>query len=116
MIIDMRLPVTSSRRCEQITAFGASDVPDVKISAQIASMSGSRPGSAALAPAERVGERRAERRRRIVGIGEAGRREDRRQVVGDRREQRLVPRLGDHEAAVRVLRRRAAGARRGGCG
>ena len=49
MIIDIRLPVTSSRRCEQITAFGASDVPDVKINAQIASMSGSSPGSAAAA-------------------------------------------------------------------
>ena len=40
-----RLPVTSSRRCVQITALGADDVPDVKMSAHIVSTSGSRPGS-----------------------------------------------------------------------
>ena len=33
----------------QITAFGTSEVPDVKMSAQIESMSGSRPGSFAAA-------------------------------------------------------------------
>ena len=103
MIIRMRLPVTSSRRCEQITALGASDVPDVKISAQIASTSGSMPRSSRRHRRERVVERRAERRRRIVGVGEPGRREHRRQLVGDRREQCLVPGLGDHESAVRVL-------------
>ena len=41
----IRLPVTRSRRCEQITAFGASEVPLVKISAHGVSTSGSRPGS-----------------------------------------------------------------------
>ena len=61
MIIDMRLPVTSSRRCEQITAFGASDVPDVKINAQIESTSGSSPGSAASGVRARA-RRRATRR------------------------------------------------------
>ena len=45
MIMRIRLPVTSRRRCEQITAFGASDVPDVKISAHGVSTSGSSPGS-----------------------------------------------------------------------
>ena len=44
MIIDMRLPVTSRRRCVQITALGTSEVPDVKISAQMLSTSGSTPG------------------------------------------------------------------------
>ena len=83
MIIAMRLPVTSSRRCEQITAFGASDVPDVKINAQIASTSGSSPGSAAsrAARARRRGTRpasTADRRRRrtgsTTGSAEVGRR------------------------------------------
>ena len=105
MIIVMRLPVTSRRRCVQITALGASEVPDVKISAQIESTSGSRPGSAAprarssasASDAPSVG-------RGIVGVREAGRREHRRQPVGDRREQRLVARLGDHQPAVRVQR------------
>ena len=41
----MRLPVTIRRRCEQITALGASLVPEVKMSAQIDSTSGSMPGS-----------------------------------------------------------------------
>ena len=99
----MRLPVTSSRRCEQITAFGASDVPEVKISAQIASMSGSMPRSAALCTGQRDVERRAERDVRIVVIGEAGGREDRWQVGGDRREQVVVPGFGDDQSAVRVL-------------
>ena len=49
-------------------------------------------------------ERRRRAGRRIAGVGEPGRREDRWQPVGDRREQRLVARLGEHEPAVRVLR------------
>ena len=101
----MRLPVTSRRRCEQITAFGASDVPDVKINAQIESRSGSRPGSAASpCGAERGRERHPERGRRVVGIGEPVRGHDRRQVVGDRRQQVFVPRFGEHQPAVRVDR------------
>ena len=44
-IIEKRVPVTISRRWLQMTALGASDVPDVKISAQGVSMSGSNPGS-----------------------------------------------------------------------
>ena len=104
MIIDMRLPVTSSRRCEQITAFGASDVPDVKISAQIESTSGSRPGSVAPACAASASASDAPSvDGGSSGVGEPGRRQDRRQPVGDRREQRLVAGLGDHEPAVRVL-------------
>ncbi len=105
MIIDMRLPVTSSRRCEQITALGASEVPDVKMSAQMLSTSGSMPASVAPScAAERVAERGAEQREvAIVGVGEPGGREHGRQPVGDRLEKRRVPGLGDHEAAVRVL-------------
>ena len=103
MIIDMRLPVTSSRRCEQITAFGRvggarrederPDRVDVGLDARVV----------VADTVERVGERRAERRFRIGGIGEAGRVEDRRQLGGDRREQRFVAGLGEHEAAMRVL-------------
>ena len=105
MIIAMRLPVTSSRRCEQITAFGASEVPDVKINAQIESMSGSSPGSARVGVRrERGGERRAERGRLVAGLREPVGRDDRRQPVGDRRQQRLVARLGEHQAAVGVER------------
>ena len=102
MIIDMRLPVTSRRRCVQITALGASEVPDVKISAQMLSTSGSRPGSSAVT-GERVGQRRTERGRGVVGIGEPRRHVGSGQSVGDRREQCLVTRLGDQEPAVGVL-------------
>ncbi len=98
----MRLPVTRSRRCEQMTALGASEVPDVKISAQIESMSGSSPGSAAEAGSV-SGQQGAERRRRVVGVDEASRHEHRRQFGCDRGEQRLVARFGDHEGAVGVL-------------
>ena len=99
----MRLPVTSSRRCEQITAFGASDVPDVKISAQIASMSGSSPGRrpACAASASSSDEPSVD-----AGSSASANRlddEHRRKLARDRREQRLVPRLGDHEPAVGVL-------------
>ena len=82
--------MTRSRRCEQITAFGASLVPLVKIRAQIASTSGSTPGSVGRHGGERVVERRPHH-------------EHRRQAVGDRREQLEVLGLGDHEAAVRLL-------------
>ena len=71
MIIGMRLPVTSSRRCEQITAFGADDVPDVKISAQIASMSGSTPRSSAGTAASASASDAPRVDARIVGVGEA---------------------------------------------
>jgi hypothetical protein len=104
MIIDMRLPVTSSRRCEQMTAFGASDVPDVKMSAQIASRSGSSPGSTeswGRRGAEGEGAPGAERRRWVVVVGEAGRHQHRRKLAGHRLEQVLVARLGDDERAVR---------------
>ena len=70
----MRLPVTSSRRCEQITAFGASDVPDVKISAQIASTSGSRPGSSLGIAASASSSDAPSVGGGIVGVGEARRR------------------------------------------
>ena len=103
MIIDMRLPVTSSRRCEQITAFGASDVPDVKISAQIESMSGSSPGSAAPACGASATSSAAPSGSGLVaGLGEPVGRQDRRQLRRDRREQRFVARLGEHQAAVGV--------------
>ena len=86
MIIAMRLPVTRSRRCVQITAFGASDVPDVKISAQIVSTSGSSPGSVVAY----VGERGVERRRRSTADRRVGEAVDTSTggSVGDRREQR----------------------------
>ena len=111
MIIDMRLPVTSSRRCEQITALGASEVPDVKISAQMPSTSGSMPASVAPScAASAVAQRWTEWARGpagviagVVGVGEPGRGEHRRQAVGDRLEQARVARLGDDEPAVRVL-------------
>jgi len=45
MIAAMRVPVWSKRRCVQITAFGADDVPEVKISAQRDDTSGSSPAS-----------------------------------------------------------------------
>ena len=45
MMAAMRVPVCSSRRCVQITAFGADDVPDVKINAQRELTSGSSPAS-----------------------------------------------------------------------
>ena len=114
----MRLPVTSSRRCEQITAFGASDVPDVKISAQSVSGPGSIPGSSVRDRRERVVEIVADHGRPVgdAGLGEPVRDEHRRELARDRREQRLVPRLGDDEPAVGVLRRRGAGARPAGCG
>ncbi|CAB4819850.1 unannotated protein [freshwater metagenome] len=41
-----RLPVVSNLLCEQITAFGADVVPDVKINAQGVSAEGWIPGSA----------------------------------------------------------------------
>ena len=105
MIIAMRLPVTSRRRCVQITAFGASDVPDVKINAQIESRSGSRPGSVAPAcGASAAVSGDPERGGHVVGIGEPVRGHDRRQVVGDGRQQVLVPRFGEHQPAVRVDR------------
>ncbi len=104
MIIDMRLPVTSSRRCEQMTAFGASEVPDVKISAQMESTSGSSPGSRRSGErCERVRERHADLGRGIVAVGEAGRGEHRRQAIGDRLEEGGVPGFGQHEPAMRVL-------------
>jgi hypothetical protein len=52
---------------------------------------------------ERVGERGAERRGRVAGIGEAARRQHGRQPARDRGEQVLVAGLGDHEPAVGVL-------------
>ena len=100
----MRLPVTSSRRCEQITAFGASDVPLVKMSAQIVSTDGL---EARVGRSSYAGER---------GVEASPDLEHRRQLVRDRREQLAVLGLGDHEPAVRCARCRAAGARRGGCG
>src|SRR5260370_1108806 len=42
MIAAIRAPVCNRRRCVQITAFGADDVPDVKISAHRELTSGSR--------------------------------------------------------------------------
>ena len=88
----MRLPVTSSRRCEQITAFGASEVPDVKISAQIASTSGSRPGSVgAGVRGERVGERR--RRASAPGSSASAKRvDDEHRRQAGRRSARAAPR------------------------
>ena len=47
MIMLMRTPVTMIRRWLQITAFGASEVPDVKMSAHVMSASGCSPGSGA---------------------------------------------------------------------
>ena len=99
----IRLPVTSRRRCEQMTAFGASDVPLVKISAHGVSTSGSRPGSSVAHGGERGLERVADH-------------EHRRELVADRREEVEVAGLGDDEPAVGVLHVAAAGARRAGCG
>src|SRR5438105_1744383 len=45
MIAAIRVPVWSKRRCVQITAFGADDVPDVKINAHRELTSGSSPAS-----------------------------------------------------------------------
>ena len=103
MIIVMRLPVTRSRRCEQITAFGESDVPDVKINAQIESTSGSRPGSAAPvwdANASSSGSP-------SVAGGSPGATNLVDERIGGScpaigREERFVARLGDHEPAMRV--------------
>ena len=104
MIMPMRLPVTRSRRCEQITAFGASDVPLVKISAQIVSTDGLEAGVASC------------RTRRARASSVVADLEHRRQVVGDRREQLAVLGSVIDEPAVRCARCRAAGARPGGCG
>ena len=101
----------------QITAFGASDVPDVKISAQSVSRPGSSPASCRRRPPSASSRSRRARAGRVVGVGEAGAtRAPRGSAVGDRREQRLVPRLGDHERRSRCAARRAGGARRGACG
>ena len=43
----MRFRVTRGRRCEQIPALGADEVPEVKISAHWVSRSGSMPRSSA---------------------------------------------------------------------
>ena len=45
MIIAIRLPVTMRRRCEQITAFGDPEVPDVNTRAQRVDGSCASPGS-----------------------------------------------------------------------
>ncbi len=105
MIMVMRLPVTRSRRCEQMTALGASEVPDVKINAQIESMSGSSPGSPAVACTSSASA--SDEPNVDAGSSGAAKRpddEDGWKAIGDRREQRLVAGFGDHEAAVRVLR------------
>ena len=47
----IRLPVTMNRRWLQMTALGAADVPDVKMSPHSVSGSGSSPGSTAWTPA-----------------------------------------------------------------
>ena len=105
-MIPMRLPVTRNRRCVQITAFGASDVPDVKISPQSVSGPGSTPASLARRPrrARRRGRRRAPDR---VGSAPVRKRDARRAPPGARSaigaSSGEVPGLGDHQVAVGVL-------------
>jgi len=52
----MRTPVCNIRRCVQMTAFGADDVPDVKISAHREVTSGSMPGSSVDCSASAAGK------------------------------------------------------------
>ena len=70
-MMPIRLPVTRRRRWVQITALGASEVPEVKMSAQRVSGSGSRPRSSSPIGAERGIEVVAERPVRVVAVGEA---------------------------------------------
>ena len=106
----MRLPVTSSRRCEQMTAFGASEVPRREDQRPERVDVGLEPGVVGARPRR---ERRSEARLRSTvtstGVDELGSPRSASSSVE-------VPRLGDDETAVGVHRRRAAGARRGGCG
>ena len=70
-MIPMRFPVTRKRRCVQITALGASDVPDVKMRLHNVSGPGSIPASVGATRAERVVEVGAELRTsrlRVVGV------------------------------------------------
>ena len=108
-MMPMRLPVTMSRRCVQMTALGESDVPDVKIRPNSAIGPGLDAGIGGRDPGERVvevapepgsGRRRA---RGVAGLGKPARHEHGRQLAHDRFEQRLVAGFGDDEPAVRVL-------------
>ncbi len=103
----IRLPVTMNRRWLQMTALGAADVPDVKMSPHSVSGSGSSPGSAARDAGEGIVERLAHARHRVAAVDEAAGDE---QIVGlgrqashDRLEQRRVARLGHDQPHVRVL-------------
>ena len=108
----IRLPVVSSRRCVQRTAFGAADVPDVKSSAQRASTSGSAGAGSALTSRVVVGPgclqcllERLTRGRRLVPVGETVRDEDPSREchsLGARSQLLLVTRLGDDELDVGV--------------
>ena len=101
--MESRLPVTSSRRCEQITAFGASEVPEVKINAQIASRSGSMPGSSRPTPASASSRSAPIEVAGSSPSGEPFRDEDGSQPIRDRFEQGGVAGFGQHEAAMGVL-------------
>jgi len=115
-MIPIRVPVTRNRRWVQMTAFGASEVPEVKISAQSVSGFGLEARVVGAHRAQRGVEVLAEVTVGVVAFGEPTAGQDRGEPVGDRVEQLDVSRLGDDQPQWVWVGGRAAGARRDGCG
>ena len=100
----MRAPVTRMRRCEQITAFGAPEVPDVNTSTQRVSGSWSRPGSSSPTSAS-ASSRSSEPPDAEVEVDVEKRCDTRTAPVAEVDAGQAVDavRLGDHEVDVGVV-------------